>query len=82
MKRKFDSFNAELERKCIDEVITRIEEIEDGAVGIIAAQDIIAIVTQNLGPEIYNLGLTDAKKLVQDRAADLETEIELLEQHN
>jgi uncharacterized protein (DUF2164 family) len=81
MKRKFDSFDKEIERKCVEEIITRIEEIDDEAVGIIAAQDIIAIVTQSLGPEIYNMGLADAKKLLQDRVADLETEIDLLEQY-
>ncbi len=80
MKRKFDSVSKETEKKCINEVITRIEEIEGGDVGIIAAQDIIEIVTQNLGPEIYNNGLNDAKKLMQGKFTDLETDISLLEQ--
>ena len=80
MKRKFDSVSKETEKKCINEIITRIEEIEGGDVGIIAAQDIIEIVTQNLGPEIYNNGLNDAKKLMQGKFTDLETDISLLEQ--
>jgi len=80
MKRKFDSVSKETEKKCINEVIARIEEIEGGDVGIIAAQDIIEIVTQNLGPEIYNNGLNDAKKLMQGKFTDLETDISLLEQ--
>jgi uncharacterized protein (DUF2164 family) len=80
MKRKFDSVSRETEKKCINEIITRIEEIEGGDVGIIAAQDIIEIVTQNLGPEIYNNGLNDAKKLMQGKFTDLETDISLLEQ--
>ena len=80
MKRKFDAVDKVTERKCIDEVITRIEEIDGSEVGIIAAQDIISIVTQNLGPEIYNMGLHDAKKLLQAKLSDLETEIDLLNQ--
>jgi len=80
MKRKFDTISKELERKCIDEVITRIEEIDGEEVGMIAAQDIIDIVTQNLGPEIYNMGLKDARKLLQERIADIDIELESLEQ--
>ncbi len=80
MKRKFDTISKETERKCIDEVITRVEEIDGSEVGIIAAQDIIAIVTQNYGSEIYNMGVRDTKKLLQDRILDLESEIDLLEQ--
>jgi len=82
MKRKFDSISKEIEKKCIAEVITRVEEIDGSEVGIIAAQDIIDIVIQNLGPEIYNMGLHDSKKLLKERLADLETEIDILEQYN
>ncbi len=81
MKRKFDSVSKETEKNCVNEIITRIEEIEGGDVGIIAAQDIIEIVTQNLGPEIYNNGLKDAKKLFQEKFSDLETDISILEQY-
>lgn len=80
MLKKFDTIPRELNKKCIDEVITRIEEIESERVGEIAAQDIIDIVIENLGPEIYNTALRDAKKLVQDRLADLDYEIDGLEQ--
>lgn len=81
MKRKFDSVSKETKKNCVNEIITRIEEIEGGDVGIIAAQDIIEIVTQNLGPEIYNNGLKDAKKLFQEKFSDLETDISILEQY-
>ncbi len=80
MIRKWDTTNKEIQQKCIDEIITRVEEIGDGQVGVIAAQDIIDIVTENLGPEIYNLGVKDAKKAVTERFHDLEVDIDLLEQ--
>jgi uncharacterized protein (DUF2164 family) len=80
MKRKFDTFSKEIERQCVDAVITRIEEIESDTVGVIAAQDVIDIVVQTLGPEIYNMGVRDTKKLLQDRFSDIETGIDLLEQ--
>ena len=61
--------------KCLAEVMTRVEEIGDDSIGIIAAQDIIDIVAENLGPEIYNKALGDAKKLVTDRLSDIEVDL-------
>ena len=52
--RKWDVASKELHDKCVNEVIARVEDIEGNSVGLIAAQDIIDIVTENLGPEIYN----------------------------
>ncbi len=80
MHRKWDNISEDLQKKCINEVITRVEEIDGESVGIIAAQDIIDLVTQNFGPEIYNTGIRDAKKLLQERFHDLEVDVDLLEQ--
>jgi uncharacterized protein (DUF2164 family) len=80
MQRKFDNISDEVRKKCIAEVITRVEEADGSEVGVIAAQDIIDIVTQNLGPEIYNLGVRDTKKLMQEKFSDLGFEIDQLEQ--
>lgn len=80
MGKKFEIESKDLERKCIDEVIARIDELDGETPGIIAAQDIIDIVTETLGPAIYNQGVRDAKKKLQERIADLEVDIDLLEQ--
>lgn len=79
MQRKFDTANEELRQKCINEVIARVQEI-DGTPGVVAAEDIISIVTQNYGPEIYNTAIADAKKLYEQRTADITSEFDLLEQ--
>lgn len=79
MKRKWDVSSPETRRKCVDEIITRIEEQRESEFGIVAAEEIMAIVVQNLGPDIYNLALKDVKKLLQTRLSDLETDIDLLE---
>lgn len=78
--RKWDTDNKEVQQKCIDEVITRLEDISDGQVGVIAAQDIIDIVTENFGPEIYNKGVKDAKKVLTERFHDIEVDLDMLEQ--
>ena len=79
MTTKFGTLSKEAQKKAIEEVITRVEDIEVAEVGIIAAQDIIDIVIENFGPEIYNLGLRDAKKVLSERISDIETDIDLLE---
>ncbi len=81
MLRKWDTENEELQRKLLNELITRMQEIDDtSSVGVIAAQDIVDIVTEHLGPEIYNKGIADAKKLVVGRLADIDIELSTLEQ--
>lgn len=79
MQRKFDGLSEEARKRCIAEVITRVQEIDSDEVGVIAAQDIIDIVTQNLGPEIYNSAVRDTKKLVLEKMSDIDFEIDQLE---
>lgn len=79
MKRKWDTTNNTVHQKCIDEIIARIDEI-DGSAGVIAAQDILDIVTENMAPEIYNMGIADAKKLIVAKHQDIEIDLASLEQ--
>jgi uncharacterized protein (DUF2164 family) len=79
MDKKLNIDNKEANQKCLNELITRIQDIDDTAqVGIIAAQDIIDIVIDNLGPEIYNKAIFDTNKLFQAKLEDLKYEIEEL----
>ena len=80
MIKKFDTLSKDAEKQLVEVVITRIEEIGDSAVGYIAAQDIIDSVVQVYGPEIYNMGIRDAKKLLQEKFADIDIEIDILKQ--
>lgn len=81
LNRKWDIEDAELNKKCIDEVISRVQELENSdEVGIIAAQDIIDIVTENLAPVFYNQGVEDARKTVQDKIQDIEVDLDVLKQ--
>ncbi|MGZ6005421.1 MAG: DUF2164 family protein [Candidatus Saccharimonadales bacterium] len=79
MKRKWDVSSKEVRQQCIDEIIARVDEQQGGQFGIIAAEEIIDIVAQNLGPDIYNLAIKDVKKLLQDNLTDLEVSLDLLE---
>ena len=81
MDRKLGVDDKEANQKCLNEVISRIQDIDDTSrVGIIAAQDLVDIVIENLGPEIYNKAIIDADKLFQVKLDDLKYEIEELKQ--
>lgn len=81
MIRKWDTDNKALNQKCLDEVITRVQEIEDPElVGVIAAQDIIDIVLENMGSEIYNKAINDSTKLLRDKFQEIEYSAEDLKQ--
>ncbi len=78
MIRKWDITDADVNRRCKEEIITRIAEQGDAEFGIIAAQEIIDIVANNLGPQIYNQALNDAKKVIEKKLEDLEVDFDVL----
>ncbi len=78
MKRKWDISSDELRKKCVQEVITRVDEQKDYQFGVVAADEVIDIVLQNLAPDIYNSAIADANKLLKKKLDDLEVEIDLL----
>lgn len=78
MYKQWDIKDAELNRKCINEVIRRIQEIEGDEVGMIAAQDIINIIKENLAPVFYNKGIEDARKVVQSKIQDIDIDLDIL----
>ena len=80
MLKKFDTLPKEAEKQLVEVIITRINEIGDSEAGYIAAQDIIDSVLKVYGPEIYNMGIRDTKKLLQEKFYDIETELDILKQ--
>lgn len=81
MIRKWDIDNKMVNQKCADEVTARIQDIDDPTtVGIIAAQDVIDIVLENMAPEIYNKAVNDAIKLLRDKFQEIEYSTEDLKQ--
>ena len=81
MIRKWDIDNTQLKTKCLNGVISRVQEIDEPSeVGIIAAQDIVDIVLENMGPEIYNKALADATKILDEKIHDIDYSIGELKQ--
>lgn len=78
MIRKWDIENEQVKKQCIDEVLARIDEQADAPFGVLAAEEIMAIVSEHVGPQVYNTALADAKKAIQAKLADLDIDIDML----
>ena len=78
MKRKWDVSTDEVRTQCVAEVIAAVDERAGESFGMIAAGEVIDIVLQKLGPDIYNLALKDAQKVIQDKLSDLDVDLDLL----
>ena len=77
MLRKWDIKNKQERERCVYEIIARVAEEDDTDIGVIAAQEILDIVAEHLGPECYNMGIEEARKLTHARFADLEVDLDV-----
>jgi uncharacterized protein (DUF2164 family) len=59
-------------------VLARIDEQDGSPFGMIAAQEIIDIIANYVGPAAYNSGIEEAKKSLQSKVGDLEVELDIL----
>lgn len=78
MIKKWDIKDEQARRKCVDEVLARIDEQDGGQFGVLAAEDIIEIVGNYVGPQAYNSGIEDSKKVLQAKLGDIEVELDIL----
>jgi uncharacterized protein (DUF2164 family) len=78
MIRKWDIKDEKVKKQCIDDVLARIDEQADAEFGVIAGQEIIDIVAEHLGPQVYNEAIEDTKKAVRTKLADLEVDLDIL----
>lgn len=67
MIRKWDITDKEVKQLCSDEVIARINAQGDAEFGVIATQEVIDIVAEHLGPQVYNQAINDAKRQSRKR---------------
>lgn len=78
MIRKWDIKDEQAQRRCVDEVLTRFEEQDGSPFGMLAAQEIIDIVAEYVGPAAYNAGIDDAQSSLQSKLSDLDIELNIL----
>lgn len=78
--RKWDITKPDLKKQCIDHVLTVIDQLDGVEPGVIFAEELMQTISSVVGPEFYNMGVTDAKKLIETKLADLEVDMDVLTQ--
>jgi len=77
VERKGTLISEEKRKSIIKEIITFFKDERDEEIGIIAAEEILNFFLQNLGPEIYNKGIEDARQFLKTSFEDLELDMEV-----
>lgn len=79
VKRKWDSFlSKDKKDNCVSKIITFFKEERGEEIGIIAAEDFLNFMLQEIGEDIYNKGIDDAKTLLKSKIEDIEVELDLM----
>jgi len=78
LKRKWDLSSDEAKQKCVDEIVKWFDDIQGESVGIIAAQDLLDTIAQEIGSDFYNKGIKDAKELLATKMTDLDIDLDML----
>lgn len=79
---KFDFKSEELKAKYLKEIICFFHDERDEEIGLIAAEQLLEFFTRTMGEEIYNMAISDCKKLLKEKAQDLEVELDILGSNN
>lgn len=79
-KRKpiWDVLSKEKKRKCIKEIIAFFLDERGEEIGIVAAEQIFDAVMGSTFADVYNKGVVDAQKIVEEKQADMNIDLDLL----
>ena len=79
-KRKpiWDELSEEKKRAAVEAIISFFENERGERLGVITAEEILDVAMQDTFAEIYNKGVVDAQKTMQEKMADLHIDIDLL----
>lgn len=78
IKRKGDLLSKEKRRVAIEAIISFFKNERNEDIGIIAAENALNFFLENMGDEIYNKGVEDARGFIKNRIEDLELDMEIL----
>ena len=74
--RKWDRISDEKRQQAIDDLIYFFESERSEKIGVIAAEQLLDFFLENIGPDVYNRGLSDAKTVIAKRVEDLQFDID------
>lgn len=76
LNRRWDRFTSEERKQAIDDLILFFETERDEKIGIIAAEEILNHFLQSAGSKLYNKGIEDARKALQNRHEELKYDLD------
>jgi uncharacterized protein (DUF2164 family) len=78
MKRKWDKLTAEQRIEAQNDLIYFFESERDEKIGVIAAGQMLDFFLEHVGPKIYNRGIEDAKKALEERLSEFNYDLDEL----
>lgn len=75
-KRTWERLTEEEKNLAKEELILFFENKRDEKIGIIAAEEIINFFLQSVGSKLYNKGVYDAKKAIENRIDELNYDLD------
>ena len=76
LKRKWDRLSDEKRQQAIEDLIYYFESERNEKIGVIAAEQLLDFFLENVGPDVYNRGLSDAKTAIAKRMEDLQFDMD------
>jgi uncharacterized protein (DUF2164 family) len=76
IKRKWERLSDEEKNLAKEGLILFFENKRNEKIGIIAAEEIINFFLQSVGDKLYNKGVTDAKKVIENRIEELNFDLD------
>ena len=78
VKRKWDLLSEEKKRSCIDGVIAYFQTEKNEQIGFLAAEGILDMVLEMVSDTIYQKGVSDSRKIVDQKLEDLKVDLDVL----
>ncbi|MBN2625875.1 MAG: DUF2164 family protein [Spirochaetales bacterium] len=76
MKHKALELDRDRKKALVDGLIAYIDDEWEQEIGLLKAELLLDFLTDNMGKELYNRGVTDSRKFVMKRMEDMELDMD------
>jgi uncharacterized protein (DUF2164 family) len=76
MKHKALDLDRDRKKALVDSLIAYIDDEWEQEIGLLKAELLLDFLTDNMGKELYNRGVTDSRKFVMKRMEDMELDMD------
>jgi len=76
----WDILSDKEKQDCLERIIAHFQDERGERIGVIAAEQVLDVILEPIVKSAYNKGLSAAKELLQDKFADINLDLDLLQQ--